>query len=175
MKLSHLPISQIITFVVGKVVGLMFASIVFSIPFQFAGLIDIFKPVSVIADQSQILLSSYSDLFLFTIMSSGLLLSLFMNVDRQLNITRDDINKYLDHKSDKFFSTIYKMYGQSVLWLLFLWVTNVYILYNALTGKTYLWIYLVVMILSISITIYFYFDFDKEIDLAKQKLLKREL
>lgn len=177
MKLSQLPITPIVTVIVGKILGIIFSIVVFSINVQINELFSLFKlMLSSDSYEELILISSYSDLVMFTIISTGLVVSLFGEVHKDSHrLDKKDLDSYFSNGIKSSLFVARKLYNQALYWMMFLIISNFYILYNTITGKTYLWIYLVTLFLTISLIFYFYFDFKKEIHLAKNKLFKNEL
>lgn len=177
MKLSDFPISPVVSIFIGKIVGIIFASVVFSIQISSLGYASLFKLLYGATQNNDIVtLSSYSDLFMFTVLSTGLVITLLIYTDRaKNNMSKKLVEDYFASPLEQTFNTARKLYGGSFIWLLILWITNIYILYNTLSGRTYLWIYLLVFSLSISLTTYFLLDLKKEMQLAKLKLFNNEL
>ncbi len=178
MKLANLPITPFVALIVGKLLGIVFTAVVFSLDISVGEVFELLKSLLFgnNSEENTVLLSSYSDLFMFTLMSTGLVLSLFAQTGKAFQrLTKVDLDIYLLSGVKSFPSTVIKLYGQSVYWLLFILLSNLFILFNTLLGKTYLWIYLITLILTISLTLYFYYDFRREIELSKTKLLKIEL
>lgn len=177
MKLSDFPISPVVSIFIGKILGIIFASVVFSIQISSLGYASLFKLLYGTTQNNDIVtLSSYSDLFMFTVLSTGLVITLLIYTDRSKNnMSKKLVEDYFASPLEQTFNTARKLYGGSFIWLLILWITNIYILYNTLSGRTYLWIYLLVFSLSISLTTYFLLDLKKEMQLAKLKLFNNEL
>ena len=176
MKISQFPITPIVTLVIGKIVGIMFTSIVFSIGVKLSNITSLFDIYAITKDnENLILLSSYSDLFMFTALSTGLVLSLLLYINKaHLNLNKNDLEMYFNKGVKNYIRTAYKLYGQSLNWLIIILFSNFYILYNTLIGRTYLWIYLVSLALTISLLLYFFYDLRKEIELSKSKIFKNE-
>lgn len=177
MKLTQLPITPIVALIIGKILGILFTAVVFSLDVSPDDVFSLFKLMfSLDEDEKLILLSSYSDLFMFTILSTGLVVSLFSQVNQaSQRLTKNDLELYFQGGVSNLLRTAAKLYGQSLYWMSFIALANLYLLYNTLTGKTYLWIYVVTLLLTISLLLYFYYDFHKEIHLSKNKLFKNEL
>lgn len=177
MKLSEFPITPVVSIIIGKIIGIIFASVVFSIQISNLGYSSLFKLLYGTTQNSEIVtLSSYSDLFMFTVLSTGLVITLLIYTDRtKTNMSKKLVEDYFASPLEQTFNTARKLYGGAFLWMLILWITNIYILYNTLSGRTYLWIYLLVFTLSISLTAYFLLDLKKEMQLAKLKLFNNEL
>lgn len=178
MKLANLPITPIVGLVIGKILGIIFTAVVFSLDIKPGDIFELMRTLFLSSNtvEDTVLLSSYSDLFMFTLVSTGVVLSLFAQTGKAYQrLNKLDLENYLRTGFKSFFSTSIKLYGQSVYWMMVLLLSNIFILYNALTGKTYLWIYLITLILTISLGLYFYYDFHREIQLSKNKLFKNEL
>lgn len=175
MKISQLPITPIVTIIIGKILGIFFTSIVFAVDFEFSNIPVLFSLSSISDKHDLILISSYSDLFMFTVLSTGLVMSLMLHTNKaHLNLTKMDIESFINSRLQNFLKTAYKLYGQALHWFIVLGVSNFYVLYNTLTGKTYLWIYLLILLLTFSLSLYFYYDIMKEVELGKRKLFKNE-
>lgn len=176
MKVTYFPVTPVVATIVCKLLGILFASIVFGLDFEFEGLITLFSLGNLENQTNLILLSSYSDLFMFTFLSAILVISLMMNSrSEKKRISKADLDKFLTSQQKNTIKVANQLYGTSLLWMLSIWITNIYILFNVLSGKTYLWIYLLVVLLTISLTLYFYFDLRREIHLAKTKVFNNEL
>ena len=123
-----------------------------------------------------ILLSSYSDLFMFTFISLVLVISLMLHAkDEKKQISKADLDKYLTAQQKNTLRIANKLYGHALYWLISIWISNLYVLFNTLTGKTYLWIYILISMLTLSLTLYFYYDLKREIHLAKTKVFNNDL
>ncbi|HRN86351.1 MAG TPA: hypothetical protein PKU78_05205 [Candidatus Dojkabacteria bacterium] len=176
MKVTNLPITPIVAIIISKLLGIIFASIVFGISFEFNGILSLFGLGNLDNQTDMILLSSYSDLFMFTIISLILVISLMMHSkNEKKQISKEDLDKYLTSNQKNTILVANKLYGSALYWLISIWLTNLYVLFNTLTGKTYLWIYLLVLMLTVSLTLYFYYDLKREIHLAKTKVFNNDL
>ncbi len=177
MKVTQSFVTPFVALIIGKILGILFTSVVFSLDIGIGDIFSLFKlMIAFDEDEKLIHLSSYSDLFMFTILSTGLVASLFSQVNlTSQRLTKKDLELYFQGGIKNIFHTAMRLYGQSLFWFSFIIIASTYILYNVLTGKTYLWIYLITLLLTISLAMYFYYDFHKEVQLAKNKLFKNEL
>jgi len=177
MKLTQLLITPFVALIIGKILGVLFTAVVFSLDVRPDDIFSLFKlMIASDADEKLVLLSSYSDLFMFTLLSTGLVASLFSQINQiSQRLSKNDLELYFQGGVNNLLHTASKLYGRSLIWMGFIVLANAYILYNMLTGKTYLWIYVVTLLLTISLVMYFYYDFHKEIQLSKNKLFKNEL
>lgn len=114
------------------------------------------------------LVTSYADLFMFSILSTGLLLVLFLE---SKNKDPKKIKKFLDEELNvrQVISGWFMLYGNSLYWLASTWVASFIILYNTYYNITDLWVYLMVLTLTLSLSYYFYIDFINELTLSRQK------
>ena len=67
-------------------------------------------------------------------------------------------------------SSSYEIYRHATVWLIFVWVTNITILINALSGKTESWVVVVGMSASLLMTIILLRDVVFEIKLSRENL-----
>jgi hypothetical protein len=175
MKVTNFPITPIVAIIISKLLGILFASVVFDLDFEFNGIISLFG-LGNLDNETMILLSSYSDLFMFTFISLILVINLMLNArTEKKQISKADLDKFLTTQQKNSLSIANKLYGHALYWLISIWITNVYVLFNTLTGKTYLWIYVLIMMLTISLTLYLYYDLKREIHLAKTKVFNNDL
>ena len=160
MKVSDLPVTPLLALIVGKLIGVIFSSVVFAINLPSLGYNNIYKLLyGMKLEENIVILSSYSDLFMFTVLSTGFIVSLLIYTDKsKKTLDKKHIEDYFRSPVEKTISTAHKLYGSAFRWLIVLWLANVYILYNTLSGRTYLWIYLLIFLLNISLSIYIFLD-----------------
>lgn len=176
MKVTNIPITPIVAVIISKLLGILFASLVFGLNFKFEGFLKLFSLGNLNNQADMILLSSYSDLFMFTLISLILVISLMIHSrNEKKHISKADLDKFLTSQQKNFLSVANKLYGHALFWVISIWFTNIYVLFNTLTGKTYLWIYLLILMLTISLTLYFFYDLKREIYLAKTKVFNNDL
>jgi hypothetical protein len=172
MKVYQIPITTVVTILISKLLGILFSVLVFSIEFEISGFVSLFNLKGLADRNDLVILSSYSDLFMFTVVSTVLVISLMVHSKNSKSLdNKTNLDKFYKANNNSQLKSAYYLYGNSLYWLLSIWITNLYILFNTLTGKTYLWIYVLVLVLTISLSLYFYYDFRKESELAKNKLM----
>lgn len=173
MKISELTISPLVVLFGSKILGIVFTNLVFSLGLDLKSISNYLQVIFTMdRSESFVLLSSYSDLFMFTMISVALVIMLFVNYGKNKTILdQHDVSKELTLDKN-IIKLIFKLYKETTVWFLNLYLGLVFILINVILTKTFFWIFLLALILSISLTLYFYFDLKKEYELSKQKLLK---
>lgn len=172
IKYSLLP--AILLFL-GKLIGIIFVANLFKITVDFS-LTDyniFFFKTS--ADAKDILLlSSYSDLFMFLTIIFGMSVILFRAlVLHDSHISSSTVFKLAKYNLLDLIGTSFELYHSGIIWLLFTWVSTVIILLNAIKSSTYVWVLLVALVFSVIFSIIFARDLISEINISKNESEKR--
>jgi hypothetical protein len=158
----------------GKFIGLYLVTKIFNIDWGVENLSNqLISSRPVVYGQDLVTVSSYSDLFLLIIMTSGF--SVFIiraiyfhesHIDPRL-LTRLAMKGLLGLVKDSF-----EIYHRASMWLIFLWLSDVTIFINILLGKTYSWVFLSGLGFSILLTVMLLRDVSYELRIAHKRLYK---
>lgn len=156
--------------ILAKLAGIFLVAALFSVNIQVNVLADALLSFETVVNAGDLpLISSYSDLFAFSIMSFGLAFILISAVyfhDSHIKVST--VNKLAKFDLLHLIKGSFELYHSGIVWLIFLWLANLLILINVIKQSTYLWILLVTVIFSISLTVIFFRDLFQEIELVKK-------
>jgi hypothetical protein len=170
LKLIEYSILPAILLFVGKLLGLYIIASLFGVPidWQAEDKSLLFFSTSV-AKENLMLVSTYSDLFMFTQMSLGmsfiLIQAIYLHDSHISNLTISQLAK-LNLLS--LIRSSFELYHSGVIWLGFLWLGCILVAINYFQGISQLWVLLISLLFSISFSIIFFRDLFSEIELSKQ-------
>lgn len=158
--------------VAGKFIGLYLVINLFGIDWGVENTPNsIISARPVLMEEDLAFASSYSDLFLLSIMLLGFTFYVFRavflhssHIEPRL-VARLAVNGMLDLVKDSF-----EVYRKASVWLMFLWMSNIIVIINTLMGKTYLWVMLTGLTTTLVLTIILLRDVAYEINLAQNRL-----
>ena len=170
LKLIEYSILPAILLFLGKLLGLILIGSLFSIP------IDINAPdkqlllFSTSVDQDSIeTVSTYSDLFMFVIISIAMTFVLIQAIYfHNSHISSKTISRLAKYNLLGLIRSSFQLYHAGVVWLGFLWISAVVIFINYYQSITELWVLLISLLFCISFSIIFIRDLFLEIGLVKE-------
>ncbi len=170
LKLIEISILPAIVLMLAKFGGIYFAAALFNIDVSLdvqSGSLVFFK--TLVNARDLILISSYSDLFMFLCVAIGmsiiLVQALYLHESHISSITISRLAKY---NLLNLIRSTYELYHGGIIWLAFLYVANIVILTNAMRGLTQPWTLIVASVFSLSYSIIFFKDLYSEIELSKK-------
>jgi len=168
IKYSLLP--ALLLFI-GKLAGILFVSGLFNFNVQFS-LVDynIFFFKTLVDSKNYIILSSYSDMFMFLVMMLGMTILLFQAlVLHDSHISSNTVFRLAKYNLLDLIKTSFDLYHSGIVWALFMWLSCLLIGLNTLKGATYIWVLGIALVFSISYSIIFIKDLFSEIKLIKNE------
>lgn len=116
-------------------------------------------------------ISTYSDMFMFALISIGFAIVVVRSVYmHDSHISVSTITKLAKLDMTSLIKTSYELYHTGVVWFVFTWMGNVLILVNALLGKTQATLLIATVAFSLVLSLVLFRDVIKEIELSKQKV-----
>lgn len=162
--------------VLGKFLGMILVLWIFQIPWtleQASQNVGMFGITPGIEAADVITASTYSDIFLYTIMAVGFSLVLFrVTVLSTHRITPKMLVRLSNANLLGLVKSSYDLYHQASVWTLFLWVTALTIIVNVALGKTEPWVALAAIAANILFTSLILQDVYKEIEGGRKNLGK---
>jgi hypothetical protein len=169
LKLIEISILPAIVLMLAKFGGIYFSAALFNINLNLeaqSGSLVFFQ--TTVKSSDLILVSSYSDLFMFLAIAIGMSIILIQALYlHDSHISSNTINKLAKYNLLSMMRSSWELYHGGVIWLVFLYIANIIILINCTRGLTQLWALLVATIFSLSYSIIFFKDLYAEIELSK--------
>ncbi len=163
--------------IVGKVIGIYFVAKVFELSWTIESASNtLFSVRPIFDDKDLMLVSSYSDLFMFSLVLIGLSFSLFRAVFLHAShidpkfVAKLATNNLLNLIKDSF-----DVYFEGSMWLVFTWVSTFTILVNILLNKTFIWVGVIAFAASFAFSIMLFKDVVKEIEINRKKIARPDL
>lgn len=177
VKLIDTSLLPAIFIVFGKFMGIFLVSKIFGIDVSIVSSTEaLISFKSLVASDELLTLVSYSDLFMFAVVSVGFLILIFRSV--YLHDTHVDVatvTKLAKYNLLSLIKTSYELYHEGITWLIFTWLAELLIWINVLSGKAYPWVGLLTTMFSIILTIILFRDLFNEVELTKKKLIRNAL
>lgn len=156
--------------VFAKFIGVIAVITLFNLPFTVTEYLDgLINPALYLSETNVQLITSYSDLFMYgalaIVMSFNIIRAIFFH---STHIAPKFLIKLASNNLLGIIKSSYEIYTSSSVWLFFLWVNNILIVMNFLTGAVYLWVALAVTISSIVLTALLLNDVYREIEDVKK-------
>jgi len=130
---------------------------------------NIFSFQTVLSSQDVVLVTSYSDLIMFSILAIGfsvnILKAIFLH---NSHISSELLNRLASVNLLTLIKNSYEIYHSASVWLIFMWIAALISLSNALSGSTFGWVGITTLIVSILLTVIFFQDVYKEVEYAKE-------
>jgi hypothetical protein len=166
---SLLPAAVLI---VGKVIGIYFVAKVFNLSWTLESAPDSLFSISPLFDDKDLMtVSSYSDLFMYSLVLIGLSFSLFRAVFLHAShIDPKFVAKLATNNLLSLIKDSFDVYFEGTMWLVFTWVATFTIFTNILLNKTYIWVGLIAFAASFAFSIMLFKDVVKEIEVSRKKL-----
>jgi hypothetical protein len=124
----------------------------------------------VVHEENLMVLNSYSDLVMYLVLaiffSVSIIRAIFLHGS---HIKPSMVMKLANNNLLGLIQSSYEIYHSAIVWLLFMWVSNVLLVVNVLSGNTYVWIGIISTLISILLTTVLLQDVYKEIENIKQK------
>lgn len=171
-KLIDLALLPAALMVVGKFVGLIVTIQIFALPWALRDVPDsIFSLRPVLLPADAILASTYSDAFMYVIISIGFSFVLAKATHfHETHIRPSLLVKLSNHNLLGLVQSSFDVYHAAAVWSVFLWLTSIVVWFNALIGRTEAWVAVIVFISTIIFTTLLLQDVYKEIELSKKRL-----
>lgn len=170
IKLIDNALLPAVLLIFGKFFGLYIFSNLFGIQLAFSDTRDALlylRPV--VVDQQIVDLSTYSDLFMFLVVSIGFLVVIIRSaVLNESRVSVDTVTKLAKFNLVKIVRSSYELYHSGVVWLIFTWVANFIIVLNYISQKTQLWLLVISSIFTLLLTVLLLRDVFKEIQLTRK-------
>lgn len=169
LKLIEYSILPAIILVLAKLGGIYLAAALFNVTVDLTASTNALMFFQSAVDSQQlIVVSSYSDLFMFLGVALGMTVILVQALYlHDSHISPKMVNELAKKDLLSLIRSSFELYHSGVIWLAFLWMATILILINALRGMTDIWALLVSTVFSISYSIIFLKDLFTEIELNK--------
>lgn len=169
LKLIEYSILPAIVLVLSKVGGIYLAAALFNIQVDLSASSSAFMFFeSAVAAKDIVVVSSYSDLFMFMGVALGMTIILVQALYlHDSHVSPKMINELAKRDLLSLIKSSFHLYHSGVIWLAFLWLAAIVILINAINGMTDIWALAVSVIFTISYSIIFLKDLFTEIELNK--------
>jgi len=156
--------------VVGKFLGLLFAINIFNLDWGIKNIPgSLFSVRPVFYSEDIILASTYSDLIMFIIMTIGFSFILIQAVYfHNTHVSPRTLMKLASYNLLGLIKSTFEVYHQAAIWSIFIWVVDLLILFNVLTSKTEVWVFVFSCITSLILTVLLLRDVSKEIEISKK-------
>lgn len=158
--------------VVAKLVGVFLCIYIFNVQWTVRDYTNsIFTTQTAVELDKLEMVSSYSDLFVLAVISTGVVIQIV----RALYLHPNNIQPKLLAKLARrnllsLVSGSFDIFYHAAVWTIFSWLAAFTIGLNALTGKTNSWLVLIAVLLSISFTIFLLRDVYAQIEIGKKRL-----
>lgn len=176
IKLIDNSLLPAILIVVGKLLGIYIFSGLFNTQIglqQNLNSLVSFRPVVIAGDLLQI--STYSDVLMFTLVCVGFSIVIINTVYlHESHVSVSTITKLIELNLLSLVKTSYELYHRGVTWFIFIWLTNLIILFNVGAGKTSAWVLLVSFMFSMILSLILFKDVLKEIELSKKRIFQNQ-
>jgi hypothetical protein len=171
LKLIEYSILPAILLIFGKFFGLYLIASLFGIPIDLqAQEKALFLFNTFVSEENIILVSSYSDLFMFTLLSLCMTFILVQAVYfHDTHISNITISKLAKYNLLSLIRSSFQLYHAGVIWLGFLWMSAFLIAFNYFQGYSQLWVLLLSLLFCLSFSIILFRDLFSEIDLANKE------
>lgn len=162
--------------VIGKFFGLYISIQVFNLQWGLRNIPNSFFSLRPIFYSEDIIVAStYSDIFMFLVIAVGFSITLIQALFFHSSHVDPNLVSRLGSKNLLgLIKSSFDLYHKASIWALFLWLTNILIIFNVLTYKTEVWVLLVTTIISIVLTVLMLRDVHQEIELSKKGLFSGE-
>lgn len=156
--------------VVSKFIGILLTIQLFNISWTVQETPNnVFAFQTILSSQDALLVTSYSDLFMFTVLAFGFTVHILRAVFLHKSHVSLDLLTRLAHKDLlNLLKSSYEIYHGASVWLLFMWVTSILVLSNVINNFVFSWIGPVVLLVSTLLTIVFLQDVYRELEYLRQ-------
>ncbi len=170
LKLIEYSIVPAILMALGKFAGILFVAALWNIPLDFdSASRNLLQFNTFVPEDSILLVSSYSDLFMFTVILIGMSVIIIKAIYfHDTHISNESVSKLAKYNLLNLVSTSFKLYHSGIIWLGFMWMANIIIVINYFQGLCYSWVLMISLLFSLSFSIIFFKDLFAEIDLIKK-------
>lgn len=169
-KLIDEAVFPAVTLIVGKTVGLLAASLAFSLPFRIdsGGILNILPTIRFLDAQSYIIAESYSNLAMFIAAAAGTIFVLFRaHFFHQSHINPKLHAKLVSANAEWLIAPSYSLYHQSLVWLTYLWLTVAFLVLYSVVNITFPQIAIIAFIVAANLSWVFALDIQKEIEITR--------
>ena len=169
LRLIEYSILPAVVVILSKLGGIYLAAALFGIATDtFSSNNGILFFQTVVKSSDLIILSSYSDLFMFLGVAAGMSVILVQALYlHDSHIQPEVLNKLAKWDMLNLIRGSFELYHSGVMWLVFLWLAGVLVLINFIKGITDIWTLTVVSIFVLAYSVIFFKDLFAEIQLAK--------
>ncbi|MCA9383040.1 hypothetical protein KC909_01620 [Candidatus Dojkabacteria bacterium] len=174
VKLIDNSLLPAILIIFGKFLGIYLANFIFGAEIGItSNSTGVFSFQTVTTQEDLVLVSTFSDLFMFSLVALGFIINLvnavfFHNSHINVNL----VAKLAHLNLLSIVKSSYELYHSGVTWFIFTWVASFLVLFNVALGKTTGWTGIVVVLFSIALSVALFRDLLKEIELSKKKLMQ---
>jgi len=155
--------------VIGKFVGVIVVIQLFNISTSIREYSNsLFSYSTILKPEDVLTVTTYSDLIMYAVLAIGFSVNIFRAVYLHSSHIKPTLVSRLVNKN--LFSLIqnsYEIYHSAAIWLVFVLVSNVLIIVNAINGSTYPWLAVVTVIASALLTTVLLQDVYREIENIK--------
>lgn len=175
IKLVDIALIPAALMVIGKLVGLWVTISLFELPWALRQTPDsIFSVRPVLAGDDIIIASSYSDLFMYLLLSFGFTFVLIRATHfHDTHISPNLLIRLVNNNLLGLVKSSFDIYHSASVWLIFIWIANLVVFINTILDKTYSWIFWTVFICNIIFTALLLQDVYREIDINRRNLGKQ--
>ncbi|MBI2326901.1 hypothetical protein HYU92_01135 [Candidatus Curtissbacteria bacterium] len=170
LKLIDEAIMPAAALIIGKMLGLLLASLYFQLPFtvQAGHFLKILPAVEFANLKDYILAESYSNMGMFIAASLGTLLVIIQaHYFHESHIHPTLHAKLVALNLENLVAPSYHLYHQAAIWLIFLWLTVGFLIISTVLGITYPYLAFIAFIVAANFSWVFAIDIEREIELSR--------
>lgn len=156
--------------VVGKFTGILITMQIFGINFVIKETPNnVFAFQTLLSSQDALLVTSYSDLIMFSILAIGFSICIVRAVFFHNSHVSLSLLTRLAHRNLlNMIQNSYEIYHTASIWLFFLWISCIMVASNALSHLIYNWVGIAVFVAAILLSIVFFQDVYREVEYLRQ-------
>jgi hypothetical protein len=173
IKLIDAALIPAAVMILGKVFGLWFANIAFSLNWGITTDPNNFFSVKIVYETiaEQIIATSYSNLVMYLSVFIGFSIILMRAVYfHSSHISPSMISKLATNNLLGLISDSFGIYHKASVWLIMLWISFIALIVNVILGRAFVWTGIVSFLCSLFTTIILIRDLIKEIDIARKNI-----
>lgn len=158
--------------VVSKFLGMVIVVNLFSIDWGIESIrSSLFSIRPVFFEDDLMIVSTYSDLFMYLVIAIGFSLVLAQSLFLQnTRVSPQMLVKLANYNLLGLVKTAFEIYHKSAIWAIFLWVATGVLAFNVVIGKTAPWLSFVALVFTVSLTVALLRDVAHEIEQSRSEL-----